>query len=201
MRTAMGFWASKTLMSAVELGIFDALASSPLDATALWLRLGIHERGARDFFDALVALGLLQRDNAGLYTNSPETARIRTGEGYRSPCPGDDVGEVGDLCLAEWAHDFEHNRLVTNARVAFVFAQRSYKIVLALRRDARNIVAPSEIGLMADVAVMLLQERRTALDAYRISFALGWLWRWQLADEIRELSQVVVGEVLSLLVH
>ena len=76
MQTAMGFWTSKTLMSAVELGIFNALASGPLGATALRLRLGIHERGARDFFDALVAQGLLQRDNAGLYTNSPEAARF-----------------------------------------------------------------------------------------------------------------------------
>jgi len=76
MQTAMGFWASKTLMSAVELGIFDALASGPLNATALGLRLGIHERSASDFFDALVAQGLLQRDNAGLYTNSPEAARF-----------------------------------------------------------------------------------------------------------------------------
>jgi len=47
-----------------------------LDATALRLCLGIHERSARDFFDALVAQGLLQRDNAGLYTNSPEAARF-----------------------------------------------------------------------------------------------------------------------------
>src|SRR5262245_55879070 len=70
MQTAIGFWASKTLMSAVELGIFDTLASGPLDATALRLRVRIHERGARDFFDALVALGLLQRDNVGLYANS-----------------------------------------------------------------------------------------------------------------------------------
>ena len=76
MQTAMGFWASKTLMSAVELGIFDALASGPLNATALGLRLGIHERSASDFFDPLVAQGLLQRDNAGLYTNSPEAARF-----------------------------------------------------------------------------------------------------------------------------
>src|SRR5215831_13522453 len=76
MQTAMGFWASKTLMSAVELGIFDALVGGPSDATALRLRLGIHERSARDFFDALVAQGLLQRDNAGLYTNSPEAARF-----------------------------------------------------------------------------------------------------------------------------
>src|SRR5262245_28941634 len=76
MPTAMGFWASKTLMSAVELGVFDTLAGGPLDASALRLRLGIHERSARDFFDALVALDLLQRDKAGLYSNSREAARF-----------------------------------------------------------------------------------------------------------------------------
>jgi hypothetical protein len=79
MQTAMGFWASKTLMSAVELGIFDALAGGPLDAKALRLRVGVQERSARDFFDALVALGLLQRDKAGLYTNSREAARFLDG--------------------------------------------------------------------------------------------------------------------------
>jgi len=76
MQTAMGFWASKTLMSAVELGVFDTLASGPLHATALRLRVGVHERSARDFFDALVALGLLQRDKAGLYSNGREAARF-----------------------------------------------------------------------------------------------------------------------------
>jgi Dimerisation domain/O-methyltransferase domain len=76
MQIAMGFWASKTLMSAVELGIFDTLASGPLDAIALRSRVGVHERSARDFFDALVALGLLQRDKAGFYANSREAARF-----------------------------------------------------------------------------------------------------------------------------
>jgi O-methyltransferase/methyltransferase family protein len=68
-----GFWASKTLLSAVELGVFSELASSgPLDADALRERLGLHERSARDFFDALVALGMLERDN-GSYGNTAET--------------------------------------------------------------------------------------------------------------------------------
>jgi hypothetical protein len=35
-------------------------------------RLGLHERSAKDFFDALVAIGLLQRDEAGRYSNSEE---------------------------------------------------------------------------------------------------------------------------------
>jgi hypothetical protein len=72
MQLAMGFWASKTLLSAVEIGVFGALADGPLDLTALRLRLGLHERAARDFFDALVALGLLKRDDAGRYNNGEE---------------------------------------------------------------------------------------------------------------------------------
>jgi hypothetical protein len=71
-----GFWASKTLLSAVELGVFSELASAgPLDADALRERLGLHPRGARDFFDALVALGLLERDD-GRYANTADTEQF-----------------------------------------------------------------------------------------------------------------------------
>ena len=59
------FRAAKTLLSAVELGVFTALAEGPLDLEAASKRTGIHERGARDFFDALVALGMLDRDASG----------------------------------------------------------------------------------------------------------------------------------------
>jgi hypothetical protein len=76
MQTAMGFWASKTLMSAVEFGVFGVLAAGPMDEASLRRRLGIHERAARDFFDALVAQGLLERDQNGIYNNSPEAAHF-----------------------------------------------------------------------------------------------------------------------------
>ena len=73
MQLGTGFWASKTLLSAVELGLFSELAASgPLDAEALRERLGLHPRSARDFFDALVALGMLERED-GRYRNTPET--------------------------------------------------------------------------------------------------------------------------------
>jgi hypothetical protein len=65
------FRGAKALLSAVELGVFTALADEPLDGEALRRLLGLAERGARDFFDALVALGLLCRDGAGRYANSP----------------------------------------------------------------------------------------------------------------------------------
>jgi hypothetical protein len=74
----MGFWGSKTLLSAVELGVFAALAEGPADLDALTQRLGLHPRSARDFFDALVALGALTRDEAGRYANSAEAALFLT---------------------------------------------------------------------------------------------------------------------------
>jgi hypothetical protein len=66
---------AKALLSAVELGVFTALASGPLDVHALTRAVGIAQRGARDFFDALVALGMLARDDIGRYANTPETAQ------------------------------------------------------------------------------------------------------------------------------
>jgi SAM-dependent methyltransferase len=72
LQLGFGFWGPKTLLSAVELGLFTELARGPVDVRALAQRLGLHPRSARDFFDALVALKMLQRHD-GLYANTPET--------------------------------------------------------------------------------------------------------------------------------
>src|SRR5689334_8219069 len=73
MQLGVGFWGSKALLRAIELGVFTELARGPRDAETLRLQLGLHPRSARDFFDALVALGMLKRTAAG-YANTPETA-------------------------------------------------------------------------------------------------------------------------------
>lgn len=73
MRLGFGFWGSKTLLTAVELGLFTELAKKPLDADDLAKRLDLHPRSARDFFDALVALGLLKRTGRR-YADTAETA-------------------------------------------------------------------------------------------------------------------------------
>jgi len=72
LQTGLGFWASKTLLSAVEMGVFTELAHGPEEFHRLAGRLGLHPRSARDFLDALVALGFLSR-NDGVYANTPET--------------------------------------------------------------------------------------------------------------------------------
>jgi SAM-dependent methyltransferase len=74
MQLGFAFWGSKTLLSAVELQLFGVLSEAgPLDADELRERLGLHRRSASDFFDALLALGMLQRDEEGRYSNTPET--------------------------------------------------------------------------------------------------------------------------------
>jgi SAM-dependent methyltransferase len=76
LETATAFWPAKVLLSAVELGLFTRLASGPHDNAALADALGIRADRSPDFFDALVALGFLEREGVGAratYRNTPET--------------------------------------------------------------------------------------------------------------------------------
>jgi hypothetical protein len=71
LQTGLAFWPAKTLLSAIEMGLFTELARGPEPFEALRGRLGLHSRSARDFLDALVALGFLQR-TGDQYANSPD---------------------------------------------------------------------------------------------------------------------------------
>jgi hypothetical protein len=68
-----GFWATKTLLTAIEVGLFTELAKGPLDVAAVTKRFGFHARSVRDFLDALVAMRMLARKGEK-YTNTAETA-------------------------------------------------------------------------------------------------------------------------------
>jgi predicted O-methyltransferase YrrM len=77
MQVAMGFWPSKTVLSAVELELFTHLGSESLTGEELRERLELHPRGVYDFLDTLVAVGILERDGdgpGGRYRNTPEAA-------------------------------------------------------------------------------------------------------------------------------
>jgi len=76
MQTATAFWASKALLTAVELELFTILGDESMTAQQLGKKLQLHPRGTYDFFDALVALKFLERDGdgeKGRYKNTPET--------------------------------------------------------------------------------------------------------------------------------
>lgn len=70
LQLGLGFWGSKTLLTAVELGLFTTLACRSLTGKALMAELSLQPRGTADFLDALVSLGMLQRDGDE-YANTP----------------------------------------------------------------------------------------------------------------------------------
>lgn len=72
LQVGLGFWASKTLLSAIEMQLFTELARQPKTLAELSARLGLHPRAARDFLDALVSLQFLERRD-GTYYNTPST--------------------------------------------------------------------------------------------------------------------------------
>ena len=84
MQVGMGFFGSRTLLTAVELGLFTELGAGKMSGARIAERLGLHPRAIPDFPDALVALGLLRRDGDGpdaLYGNTAETAVFLDKEG------------------------------------------------------------------------------------------------------------------------
>ena len=75
LQVGMGFWASKTLLSAVELDLFTVLGAASMTADEIGARLGLHRRSRDDFLDALVSLRLLARagDGRARVTPTPST--------------------------------------------------------------------------------------------------------------------------------
>ena len=77
LQAAFGFWSSKVLLTAVEMEVFTKLAQRRLTGAELGAEVGMHPRGIKDFFDALVAMKFLGREGDGAtakYFNTPEGA-------------------------------------------------------------------------------------------------------------------------------
>lgn len=71
LQIGFGFAISKTLLTAVGMGLFTELAKAPLKADDIAAKFDLHPRGLHDFLDLLVALGVLERAN-GVYSNAPD---------------------------------------------------------------------------------------------------------------------------------
>lgn len=69
-RQACSYWQSKILLTALRLDLFTVLADQALSAAVLAARLGVAERGLTALLDALVALGLLVKQDHH-YANTP----------------------------------------------------------------------------------------------------------------------------------
>lgn len=95
MQLATGYWSSATLLAAIELQLFGALAESPAPADAVARRIGVDLRAVTLLLDACVGLDLLVKEEpAPLYRLSPCAAAFLT--------PGR-PGYMGDAIL--WSAD------------------------------------------------------------------------------------------------
>ena len=78
LQLASGFMAAKHLFAASELCLFEALADAPAPLDALAARTGLTARAARISADAMVAVGLLERDG-DTYRNGAAAAHYLAG--------------------------------------------------------------------------------------------------------------------------
>lgn len=79
MQTALGFLAAQQLFSANDAGIFEHLADSPATLEELADRTGTPTRPTRVVADAMVAVGLLEKER-GTYRNTQEAATFLSGQ-------------------------------------------------------------------------------------------------------------------------
>ena len=68
------------------------------------------------------------------------------------------IGEIEDIRVGNRLQNFGHRRVVSRTYVAFVLAHRLDEKILPLTGDPRDVIAASEVGVMADVAAMLANQ-------------------------------------------
>ncbi|MFA0962180.1 methyltransferase [Roseivirga sp. BDSF3-8] len=76
MQVGLGFWASKTLLSAIKLDLFSFLGEKKETGPTIGKGLGIHPSHLYDWLDALASMGFLHREGTGetaLYFNTLDT--------------------------------------------------------------------------------------------------------------------------------
>jgi SAM-dependent methyltransferase len=166
MQLGMAFCGSKALLSAVELGVFSELAiEGMLDGEALRERLGLHPRGATDFFDALVALGMLKRED-GRYANTPATELFldRAKPSYM----GDTLEMTNARLYGVWGSLTEglrtglpQNEVTKNGKNLF---EALYADPLEMAQFARTMTATSADAARAIATKFPWQDHRSVID-------------------------------------
>src|SRR5436309_9414423 len=78
MQIGMGFWASKTMLTAVNVELFTLLAPAALSEKQIKEKLGFacSDRHVFDWLDTLVSLGFLEREGLlqnAMYQNAADT--------------------------------------------------------------------------------------------------------------------------------
>lgn len=166
LQVGLGFWASKTLLSAVEMEVFTEIERKPGTLDDLTGRLGLHPRSARDFLDALVALNFLERVD-GVYRNTPATALFL--DKHKPSYVGGILEMANHRLYPFWARLTEglrtgrpQNELAGNGESLFV---RLYADPARLKEFLRAMTGVSRGANLAIAAKFPWKDYRTFVDA------------------------------------
>ena len=111
------------------------------------------------------------------------------------------VREIEDIGIGDRLEHLGHGGVVSRTHVPFILAHRLDEKILALTSNARNVLAPREIRIVADVAPELANESLSTLNARWIAWISTRQRRWQLCKRVGERTQIVVAEALHRIVH
>ena len=78
----LSFWVARTVMAAVEFGVFDSITREGLPETDAAARLGLAPRPARGLFDTCVAAGLLERDGDAIRSSAAAAKYLSSGSEF-----------------------------------------------------------------------------------------------------------------------
>src|SRR5215468_12767578 len=89
----------------------------------------------------------------------------------------EEIGELDEILVLHAVDDLGHLGVVAASRIVLVAAQRLEQVVLALAGKPGNVLLPGIIGLVTEIAVVLLAQRARSFHAGgigRIGHRLGW---------------------------
>jgi O-methyltransferase domain/Dimerisation domain len=165
MQVGLGFWASKTLLSAVEMELFTELAKHPETLSELSARLRLHPRSAHDFLDALVSLNFLERRDCTYY-NTPSTDLFL--DKRKSSYIGGMLEMANNRLYTHWSHlttALRTGELQSEARGG---GENPFKLLYAdpdrLRGFLRAMTGVSRGANMAIAKKFPWADRKTAVD-------------------------------------
>jgi SAM-dependent methyltransferase len=147
MKIGTGFMGSKYLFTGVDLGLFEQLASGPLELGALALRVKAPARTVRIVADALVALGLLTRSPEG-YRNSAAAQSLLTGTGPQDLRPA--LRLYDRISYSDWT---ELARSVRTEEAVRRVLNEDEQQVLSEGVDALSSPAAASLALVYDFSV------------------------------------------------
>lgn len=115
--------------------------------------------------------------------------------------PRNKVRKIEDIGIGDRLEHLGHGGVVSSPHVPLILSHRLDEKILALPSNARDVVMPREIRVVADVAPELAYQRSSTLNARWFAWISTRGWRRQLRKRVGKRPQIIVAQTLDRFVH